>query len=190
MHPFGCFGSSLAFAPKTAVCQACDRRVECEALVTARRPQMLRLLSRFTDSKGEFMAFHWLTPAEKKKVKAARKLKAQQEIERQVYGDPSVVMGLKATIDFRTQPLLDRMTKARINVKRDSLEAVGGFSTELGVIIAKLRARPRTVMELTDMLASECSLTHATARRDTTALLSILDAADRIQRVGPNIELK
>lgn len=190
MHPLGCFGSSLAFAPTTSVCKGCPRRSDCEALVEARRPQVLRLLSRFTDNKGEFMAFHWLTPAEKKKLKAARKAKTHEAVEAQVYGDRSIVMGLKACLDTRSHALLDRMTKARINVKRDRVEALVGFSTEMGIIVAKLRERPHTMQELIEIIETECSVTQATARRDTYALVSILTVSDRAKRVGPYVELK
>lgn len=190
MHPLGCYGSSLAFAPETSVCQACDRQSECSALVEARRPDVLRLLSKFTDSSGEIMAFHWLTPDEKKKVRKGRKAKALAEVEAQVYGDRSIVMGLKASLDKRVHPLLDRMTKARINIKRDRLEAIGGFSEAMGIIVSALRVQPRTMKELTDILATECNLTQSTAQRDAYALVSILCVSDRANRSDATVELK
>ncbi len=77
MHK-GCFGSTLAYAPKSEACKSCPRRDECGAIVTARRPRFLSLLGRFTDTKGETMAFPWLTPAEKKIVREARKRRASE----------------------------------------------------------------------------------------------------------------
>lgn len=189
MHPLGCFGSSLAFAPATSVCQGCDARLECEAMVEARRPQVLRLLSRFTDSKGEKMAVHWLKPAEKKKLKANRKAAALAEAEAVTYGDTVTVTALKAKLDKRSHGLLDQMSLAHINPKVHNLEYVGGFSKAMASIVAALRARPHTMQELTDALAQRCSYSATTAQREAYALVSILTVSDRAKRIGPSVEL-
>lgn len=136
------------------------------------------------------MAFHWLTPKEKKQVRAMRKKASLEEIEALVYGDRSIVMSLKASLDRRVHPLLDRMTRARINPRTQSLEAVAGFSDPMQFVISLLRMRPHTMSEVTAELTRKCSLSASTAQRDAYALVSILTVCDRAQRVGPSVELK
>ena len=65
MHPAGCFGSFLAFSETSRTCTACSGRDECSQIVLARRPITLKLLSRFSDGKGDTMDAAWLTPQEK-----------------------------------------------------------------------------------------------------------------------------
>lgn len=189
MHPLGCFGSSLAYAPQTTVCQACDGRAECEALVEGRRPQVLRLLSRFTDAKGEPMAVHWLTPAEKKQLKANRKAAALAEAERATYGSEDAVTELKAGLDKRAHSIFDQLTAARINCQTRSLEFIGGFSKAMATVILLLRSRPRTMQELTAELGSRCGYSASNAQREAYSLVSILTVCDRAKRSGPFVEL-
>lgn len=189
MHPLGCFGSTLAFAPQTSVCQGCSARVECEAKVEARRPTWLRLLSRFTDASGEKVAVAWLTPAERKKLKQNRKAAALAEAERETYGDQQSAMALKAKLDLRSHGLLDQLTMDRINPKVASLEVIGGFSDAMGALLSALRQRPHTMRELTATLAQRCSYSASNAQREAYALVSILTACDRAKRVDAQVEL-
>lgn len=189
MHPLGCFGSSLAFAPDTAVCQGCSARTECEAKVEARRPQWLRLLSRFTDAKGEKVAVAWLRPDERKKLRAARKAAALAEAERQTYGDEQSAWALKSQLEKRVRPFFDRLTMDRINAKHASLETIGASSHTMGVVIEALRARPLTMRDLTDTLSQRCSYSATNAQREAYAIVSILTACDRAKRVGALVEL-
>jgi hypothetical protein len=189
MHPLGCFGSTLAFAPKTSVCQGCSARIECEATVQARRPQWLRLLSRFTDASGEKVAVAWLTPAERTKLRQNRKAAALAEAERETYGDQKSAWALKSKLDNRAHGLFDQLTLDRINPKFASLEVFGGFSDAAGAVIAALRARPCSMRELADTLAQRCAYSASSAKREAYALVSILTVSDRAKRVGPNVEL-
>jgi hypothetical protein len=190
MHPLGCFGSSLAFAPQTSICQGCSARAECEAIVEARRPQFLKLLSRFTDASGEKVAVAWLKPAERKKLKANRKAAALAEAERETYGDTTTALAIKANLDSRVHPLLDRLTMQRINPKVSSLEVIGGFSSAMAEVVCALRNAPRVSMrDLTATLAQRCSYSATNAQREAYALVSILTVCDRAQRVGPFVEL-
>jgi len=189
MHPLGCFGSSLAFAPDTAVCQGCSARNECAAKVEARRPQLLRLLSRFTDAKGEKVAVAWLSKDERKKLRAARKAAALAEAERETYGDEQSAWALKSQLDKRAHGMFDEMTLERINPKVASLEIVGGFSNAMGALIAALRTAPQSMRDLTDALSQRCSYSATNAQREAYALVSILTVCDRAKRVGPLVEL-
>lgn len=189
MHPLGCFGSSLAFAPDSTACQSCSARVECEALVEARRPQLLRLLSRFTDAKGEKVAVAWLKPEERKKLRAARKAAALAEAERETYGDEQSAWALKSQLDKRVHGMFDDMTLERINPKVASLEIVGGFSNAMGALIVALRTAPQSMRDLTDTLAQRCAYSASNAQREAYALVSILTVCDRAKRVGPLVEL-
>jgi hypothetical protein len=190
MHPLGCFGSSLAFAPQTSVCTGCPARVDCETMVEARRPQMLRLLSHYSDPKGERMAVHWLKPDEKRRLKASRKAAALAEAETEIYGDRLAVTAMKATLDHRAHGLLDQMTLARINPRVCSFEIIGGVSGAMRAVIALLSNRPRTMSELSATLAQRSGYSAQTAQREAYALASILTSCDRAQRVGPHLELK
>lgn len=189
MHPLGCFGSSLAFAPDSTVCQGCAGRNECEAMVEARRPQLLRLLSKFTDATGEKVAVAWLKPAERKKLRAARKAAALAEAERETYGDQQSAWALKSNLDKRAHALFDRLTMERINAKHASLEVVGGFSSAMGTMIAALRNEPQSMRDLTDTLSQRCAYSATNAQREAYALVSILTVCDRAKRVGPLVEL-
>lgn len=191
MHPLGCFGSSLAFAPQTQVCQGCSAFAECEAKVEARRPQLLRLLSRFTDASGEKVAVAWLTPAERKKLRQARKAAALAEAERETYGDQTTALALKANLDKRVHGLFDQLTLARINPKISSFEVIGGFSKAMAITVAALQSKPRVTMrDLTAALAQRCAYSATNAQREAYALVSILTVCDRAERVGPYVELK
>lgn len=189
MRPFGCFGSSLACAPQTAVCSACAKLEDCEALVLERRPQVMNLLARFANSSGVPMSHAWLTPKEKRDMKDAQKAGAKAERERQVYGDPAVAQNIKSKIDKRTATLLDRMTKAGVNVCTDGLPVIACFDNRMGTVIRLLQARPHTMQELTAQLAAKLSLSDATAQREVYSRASILVAADRAKRVGATVEL-
>lgn len=186
MHPLGCFGSSLAFDPQTAVCQGCSARTDCEAKVRARYPQLQLLLSRFTDAKGEMMSVHWMTPEDKKALKDSRKEEALAEAEGRTFGDRQVARSLRAGIDDRARSLFDAMCMDAINPMTVALDTLAKVSSAMGSVLGVLQSKPRsTITELTVAIAQSEGLSAATAKRDAQALTSILIAADRAQRVGP-----
>lgn len=137
------------------------------------------------------MAFHWLTPPEKKKVRQARKARALAEAERATYGDAgTTILSLKATLDRRSHAMLDRMSKRRINPRLSSLEVIGGASASMLQVVSLLRDRPHTMREIADALAHRCNYTASNAQREAYALVSILTTCERATRNGPHVELK
>ena len=190
MQSTACFGSSIAFDPKGDTCKGCAARQQCETQVTAQRPQFLRLLSRYVDADGEKMTFHWLTPAETKKVREGRKQKSLEDAQIATYGDTTTALALRATMHKRCHTTFDKMTLARINISHDDAELVGTFSKAMGAILGQLKAGARTLPQLTDAIVSSCAYTASSARREAQALTSILIAADRVTKRGHTMELK
>jgi len=135
------------------------------------------------------MSHAWLTPKEKRDMKAAQKQGAKTERERIVYGDPAIVQALKSNIDQRSATVLDRMTKAGVNVCTDSLSVIASFDNRMGGVVRMLQARPHTMQEMTAQLASTLALSDATAQRDVYTRASILIAANRAKRTGSIVEL-
>lgn len=135
------------------------------------------------------MTVHWLTPEEKKKLKAIRKKRALEEAEEATYG-LATALNLKAQLDKRARPIFEKMTLARINVVHHKAEVVGTYSKQMAALVKMLSMRPHTMQELTTGLASECNLSASTAQRDAYALVSILNVCDRLSKSGPSMELK
>jgi hypothetical protein len=191
MHPLGCFGSSLAFDPASVACQSCSGQAACEDKVRARHPQMQKLLSRFTDAKGEMMSVHWMSPAEKRRLKEQRKAQALAEAELRTYGDPTIATGLKAKLDTRVHALVNRMSFQGINPHSADLPRLAKASGPMAAVLDHLSTKPRSTMqELTAAVAQRTSVSDGTAQRDAYAAVSILVACDRAKRVDAIVELK
>ena len=135
------------------------------------------------------MTVHWLTPEEKKKLKAIRKQRALEEAEEATYG-LATALDLKSRLDKRARPIFEKMTLARINVQRHKTEVVGSYSKQMAALVKMLSTAPHTMQELTTGLASDCNLSESTAQRDAYALVSILNVCDRLSKSGPSMELK
>jgi hypothetical protein len=180
MLPNGCFGSSLAYEPKSAVCSACPSRVECAAKVEARYPNWIRLLARFSDSAGKTMDEAWLTPADKKARKEQRKLLALREAELQTFGDPAVGQNLRDTMDKRAHTHLDDCVDLRINPLTADMTELCKVSTAMKSAVTALLAAPTHRDTIAQSIASDCGLSARTAKRDTDALLAFLKRCGRI----------
>jgi hypothetical protein len=164
---------------------------DCEAKVTARHPQMQKLLERFSDKKGDPMSVHWMTPTEKKAWKAERKAAALAEAEALTYGDRTVVTSLKAKLDTRVHALVNRLSFDGINLFRADLDKLATTTPAMGTVLAQLRSNGRATMQsLVAQVAQNSAHSDGTAQRDTYAAVSILVSSERAQRVGPFVELK
>lgn len=190
MHSTGCFGSPLAFDKASAACQACKVQNQCAAEFKQRRPKFLRMISKFSDSQGERMTFHWLNKAEKKKVRELRKQAALEEAASATYGDIDTVTALKANMHQRAHVIFDKMVMARINVQRHDHETVGTFSKAMRTVLAQLKSGSCTLPDIASALVSSCSYSAQNARREAQALTSILIACDRAKKSGHKMELK
>jgi hypothetical protein len=153
--------------------------------VNARYPTTLRLLARYSDANGESMAFHWLNPADKKKVRDSRKAKALLEAERRTFGDPQIVADLKAKLNKRAHGLIDQMSDRDFNPFTAPLAELARFSCPMKTVIEALQTAEQTTDGLTAEIAHRCSLSASTAKLDVQALTAILIACDRAERVGP-----
>lgn len=180
MLPNGCFGSSLAYAPKSATCAACPARVDCGAIVNKRYPNLLRLLARFSDSKGVPMYEHWLNDKEKRKLKELRKARAVREADGATFGDPAVGQQLRASLDQRAVPLLDKCVTHRVNPLTDELGKLRKVSKPLNSALAALFKAPTHRDTIERSIASESGLSASTAKRETDALLAFLKRCGRI----------
>lgn len=180
MLPNGCFGSSLAYEPKSATCTACPSHVECAAKVEARYPNWIRLLARFSDGSGKPMDEAWLTPADKKRRKEERKLVALREAELQTFGDPAVGQNLRETLDQRAHTYLDDCLDLRINPLTADMNELRKVSTAMNSAVVALLAAPTHRDSIAQSIASDCGLSARTAKRDTDALLAFLKRCGRI----------
>lgn len=157
--------------------------------MTARRPLMLRLLDKFNDAQGNSMALPWMTKVERKARRTAQAALELADAAEDTFGDADAVMALKADLDARAHPTIDRFVKLRINPKVASLEVVGGVSRCMASVVGALRERPRTMRELVAHVAATTSATASSAQRDTYATVSILTVCDRVTRSGKHLEL-
>lgn len=190
MHPLGCFGSSLAFAPKSTICGTCAARTECQQLVDNRRPLFLRLLDRFLDAQGKPMSLPWLSAAEKKAQRDEQRAAEKASKEAQVFGDADAVMALKTHLDLRAHPVINKFVRLRLNPMKAPIETVGAVTRPLAVVIQALRSRPHTMRELTSAVATACGYSAQNAQRETYATVSILTACGRAQLRDQLLELK
>lgn len=180
MLPNGCFGSSLAYEPKSATCNACPSHVDCAAKIDARYPNLIRLLARFSDSSGKPMDEAWLTPADKKARKEERELLALREAELQTFRDPAVGQQLRMTLDKRAHRFLNDCIDLRINPLTASFDALQRVNQPMKSAIAALLTAPTHRDRIAQSIASDCGLSASTAKRDTDALLAFLKRCGRI----------
>jgi len=190
MRPFGCFGSSLICNEQTATCSACPELVECSKIVEARRPQLLKLLSRFSYKSGQCVGYEWMTTSERRALNKGRKLNAQAESEIRMFGSTERAEEIRMQMDKRARPLFNRFIKAGVNTFKDKLSVLSSFERSMGVVIGALQQRPHTIKELTALIVSKLNKSEAAAQRDAYVCVSILTVSDRAQSVGPNLELK
>lgn len=190
MRPYGCFGSSLACDAQSQTCIACPKLDECSDIVNARRPAILKLLSKFSDADGNPVSLHWMTPKEKRELTAKKRSAAHDQCKIQIYGTVDRADKLRDGLHTRARPIFDRMTKANLNILTDKLDTLAAFDRQMGLIIKHLKAQPATLAELTAALAQKLSISEATAKSDAQSRTSILLVADRAQRVGKTLELK
>jgi hypothetical protein len=190
MLPNGCFGSSLAYAPKSAACKACPAQRECAAIVNARYPTLMRHLARFTDSSGVRVAEHWLNPTDKRRLKERRKAIAQREADKATFGDPAVGQKLRANLDKRAEPILDKCVQERINPLSADLNALSTVSKPMSSAITALFRAPQHRDTIARSIASESGLSASTAKRETDALISFLKLCGRIALKNNIVEIK
>ncbi|SFJ49939.1 hypothetical protein SAMN03159338_1577 [Sphingomonas sp. NFR04] len=181
----GCFGSSLAFDAGSPNCTACAAHADCATMVDKRRPQMMRLLDRFSDGTGKKMSEAWKTRAEKA---AARK--KPEPTPPAPMPDEEGVMALKTHLDLRAHSTIDKMVRNRIDPRHAHIEVVAGVNRIMAAVISALRERPHTMRELTACIAQSFSLSAQNAQRSTYATVSILTVCKRVQRNGATLELK
>lgn len=190
MHPFGCFGSSLACDKQSNVCMACVKLDECHQQVEARKPQLLLLLSKFADIHGQPVSNSWMTKQERAAVAKKKKQSASVERETIMYGCPDMAEEIRLKLDKRARPLFNRYTKAGVNIFKDSLSTIASIDRPMAETIKLLKLRPHTMKDLTAALAQKLTKSEAAAQRDAYVCASILTVSDRAHRVGPNLELQ
>jgi hypothetical protein len=189
MLPNGCFGSSLAYAPKSATCISCPAHTECGARVNARYPNLMRLLTRFSDSKGVPMVEHWLSDTDKRRLKNLRKQRAQREADLATFGDPAMGEQLRASLDKRAIPLLDECVAHRIDPRTadlGKLRTVAPLASALQTIFKAPTHRDTIARSI----ASERGLSATTAKRETDAVLAFLKRFGRIAIKNNIVEIQ
>ena len=189
MHPLGCFGSSLAFAPQSTICGSCSSSVDCQALVEARRPLMMRLLEKFLDATGKPMSLPWMTTAERRDRRKQERAADKAEAEETVFGDAAQVMELKLSLDARAHPTINRFVKLRTNPKVASLETLAATTRPLAAVVNALRDQPRSMRELSAIVAQRCGFSAQNAQREAYSTVSILRACDRVTQRGQLLEI-
>lgn len=179
----------LAYQVSSPACEVCPLFEDCGQEVKSRRIPFIKRLSKHDDGTGENMAFHWLTKAERKVVRERRKEKALEVAQARVYGSQEIACSIKNSIHKRAHKLFDAMTVARINIKKDSVDAIAVFSPAIRVIIDELKAGALTLDELADAIEFKCDLAPRTARREAESFVSILKAGGRVIKCGHEMEL-
>lgn len=94
------------------------------------------------------------------------------------------------TANRRTLSGVEQYKSRGINPNTASISDLGSASAQMAAVVSLLQSRPHTMKELTAGLALRCSYSASTALREAYAQVSILTACDRVQRVGPTVELK
>lgn len=212
MHPLGCYGSSLAYAPTSDVCKGCDAASDCAKLVETRRPLLIRLLEKFLDAQGRPMSLPWLSPAERRARKKAEREaeeddtpappKIDPQVQRvattqanratlvqDVIGDGETVTALVAQLDTRATRTFNKLVAGRVDPRRASLDTIGAAHPAMSIVCGALSQRPHKMTELTALLASRCGYSASNARREAFAHVSILTACERATRSGQFVEL-
>lgn len=190
MLPNGCFGSTLAYAPQSAVCIACPATLVCGQLVTHRHPNFLRLLARFNDADGRPMSEQWQGVAEKKAIKEQREAEEFAEAIIETFGDPAMEAKLRASLDKRQRPTLDKCIKRRINPMTSDLRRLASVNTAMKSAITALQAQPQTVTTIADAIASDTAVKSATAKRHASAVITFLKRCGRIAERNNKLEIQ
>jgi uncharacterized protein with PIN domain len=190
MLPNGCFGSTLAYAPKSAVCIACPATVECGAIVTNRHPRFLMLLQRFNDSDGTPMSEQWLSDAEKAERKKEREQALFAEAIMETFGDAAVAARLRASLDKRVHPTLDKCIRRRINPMNADLRRLATISKPMKSAITALQAQPQTLTTIAAAIASDASVSASTAKRHASAVVTFLKRCGRIAERNNKLEIQ
>jgi hypothetical protein len=136
------------------------------------------------------MVEHWLSDKDKRKLRELRKARAQQTADRQTFGDPAVGAELRASLDQRALPILDRCVDHRINPLTDELGKLRTVSKPMNSAITALLRAPTDRDTLARSLASERGLSATTAKRETDALLAFLKRCGRIVFRNNLVEIK
>lgn len=186
----GCFGSSLAYSDKSAACTACPSRTECRQLVNDRYPLFLKLLARFSDGSGKTMAEAWLSPADKKRLRDRRKANAQREAETAVFGSPAAAQALRSSIDDRAVTHLDKCIANRVNPTTAPLGQLMRVSKPIQSALQALQSGAQHRDTIERAIASSSALSATTAKRETSAVLSLLKRCNRITETNNIVEIK
>jgi hypothetical protein len=190
MLPNGCYGSSLAFDQKSAACLACAHRKPCEQIVNDRYPKLMTLLARFTDTNGKRVAEHWLSAADKKRLKERKKLMAQREAETALFGSPAKAQQLRQEMSDEAAKLFDQIVSQRINPTTAPIDTLKTVSKPLGSALTALQRAPTDRTTIERAIASGASLSASTAQRETKAVLSLLKRCGRIAQTNNRLEIK
>lgn len=190
MLPNGCFGSTLAYAPKSAVCLACPATVQCGAIVTNRHPKFLTLLQRFNDSDGTPMSEQWLSDDERDALKKEREKALFAEAIIETFGDPAMADRLRGSLDKRIHPTLDKCIRRRINPMNADLRRLATISRPMKSAITALQVQPQTVTTIAAAIASDNAVSVATAKRHASAVVTFLKRCGRIAERNNKLEIQ
>lgn len=144
----------------------------------------MRLLDRFQDGAGNPMSKAWRT--RERKPRKPRKAKVQAA----AFADADVVIALKASLNSRAHPTINKFVRAHVNPMRADLKTIGLVTKPLGIVLNALSERPHTMRELTDIVGSQCGYSASNAQREAYSTVSILTASGRATHRGNLLELK
>jgi hypothetical protein len=150
----------------------------------------MMLLQRFFDSDGNPMHEQWFSPAEKAERKKERDQALFAEAIMETFGDASMAARLRASLDKRLWPTLDKCIRRRINPMTSDLRRLASVSVPMKSAITALQAQPQTLTTIAAAIASDASVSAATARRHASGVVTFLKRCGRIVERNNKLEIK
>jgi hypothetical protein len=184
MQSRGCFSSTLAFSLNSNTCAVCELKEQCGEAVAQHRVPFLRHLSDFTDSKGQSMAIHWLTPIENKRRMGMMAVRARGQIAATVYGAAEIYHELREKVPKLARPIMDRTLSERLDLRTCDLSLTYPASPYIASVVSSLLQRDCSFADLVSLVAGQCAVAVTTASDNCKAVLSILVICKRATRVN------